>query len=83
MLDLNYTSNIQGRELCRRDFMKYMCNFVVCPDTFEQFCFKPWYGAKHYCTLQSDSSLNELDVHSRSQDCGLFVCWLLNVPATG
>ena len=29
--------------------------------------FQTWYGTKHYYSLQFDSSLNDLDVLSRSQ----------------
>ena len=39
MLNLFYMSNIQGRELCWHDFMKYMINIVLCWDTCE-LCFK-------------------------------------------
>ena len=34
------TSNIQGRELCWRDYIKYTINIVLCRDTCEQICFK-------------------------------------------
>ena len=40
MLDLFCTSNVQGREVCRHDFMKYTFNIVMCQDTCELICFK-------------------------------------------
>ena len=36
MLNLFCTSNIQGRELCQHDFVKYTFNFVMCQDTCER-----------------------------------------------
>ena len=58
---------MQGRELCRHDFMKHTFDTVMYQDTCELINFQTWYGAKHYLTLQCDSSLNDLDVHSGSQ----------------
>ena len=40
MLNLFCTSNIQEKELCWRDFIKYMINIVVCRDACEPICFK-------------------------------------------
>ena len=40
MLSLFCTSNIQGRELCWREFMKYSFNIDMYQDTCEPVCFK-------------------------------------------
>ena len=60
--------NIQGRELCHHDFMKFVFKIVMCQDICEQMCFK--LGMMLSTTEQFDSSLNDLDVHSRSQGYG-------------
>ena len=46
--------------------MKYTFTIVPCRGTCEPICFK--LGMKMYTTLQFDSSLNDSDVHSRSQN---------------
>ena len=40
MLNLFFIIDIQGRELCWHDFMKYPYNIVLCQDTCELICFK-------------------------------------------
>ena len=40
ILNLFYTSNIQGRVLCRYDFMNYTFNINMFQDTCEPICFK-------------------------------------------
>ena len=47
-----------------------MFNIVLCQDTCEVICFKLGLILKHDEALQFDSSLNYLDVHTRSQDYG-------------
>ena len=68
MLNLFCASNIQGRELCWRDFMKYTFGTLTCLDLLP-ICFK--LGMMLNTTnLGFDSSLNCVDVHSRSQGYG-------------
>ena len=64
------TRNIQGRELCWRDFMKYTFNLVLCWGTCEPTCFK--LGMKLSTTKLHSliNSLNDLDVHSRWKGYG-------------
>ena len=59
MLNLLHTINIQERELCVRDFVKYTFNTGLNRDTCEPISFKLY--------MQYDFSLNDLDHHSRSQ----------------
>ena len=40
MLNLFCTNDIQGRELCWHDFMKYTFNVVICQDTCQSVFFK-------------------------------------------
>ena len=40
VLNLFCTSNMQGRELCWHDFMKYVFNIVMCQDTWLLIWFK-------------------------------------------
>ena len=40
MLNLCFTSNIQGKELCGHDLMKYRFSIVMCQDACERICFK-------------------------------------------
>ena len=67
MLNLFCTSNTQGREICRCEFIKYTINIVLCLDTCEQICFKLGMMLGATYSLQFDSSLIDHTVHSRSQ----------------
>ena len=59
-LDLFCRSNILRRELCRRYFVRYQ---NIC----EPICFKLGMMLITMLTLEFDFSLDDLDVHSRSQ----------------
>ena len=58
------TNNVQGRELCWCDFIKYTFNNVMCHDTCEPIYFK--LSMMLDATKLFNLSVNDLDVHSRS-----------------
>ena len=71
-------SNIQGRELCSSDFVKYMFNIVMCQDICEPICFKlgmmlntiELYSLiPHWMTLMFTQGHRE----AGSLDCAVFV----------
>ena len=80
VLNLVCRSNTQGRELCWHDFIRYMFNIVMCQDTYELICFKLGMMLDTTKLYSSDSSLNDLDVYSRSQSyrkartCAVICC---------
>ena len=81
MLPFFNTSNIQGRELCWCDFIKYTINiYPVLGHTWADL-FRTWYYTRNDWTLQFNSSVNNFDVHSRSQGhenartCAVIILW--------
>ena len=50
--------------------MKYILNIMNVSEHLWTDLFQTWYDVKHYNTVQLDSGLNDLAVHSRSQGYG-------------
>ena len=69
MLNLFCISNFKGQELCWCDSMKYTFSIIMCPDTCELICFK-LDMMLNTTELLFGSSLNDIEVDSRSQGYG-------------
>ena len=59
--------NIEGRELYVQYFIKYTIITGLHPDTYELIFILTWYCARHGWTLECDSRMGDLHVHSKSQ----------------
>ena len=59
--------SIQGKQLCFGDFIEIIFKISLCSDVYGPFCFQTWYDDSLDSTLHFGTSLNDLDLHSRSQ----------------
>ena len=66
---LHFDTSVNDLDFCWHDFEEYAFHILQCWDTSELICFK--LGMMLNTTkLQFDSSLDDHDVHSRSQGYG-------------